>query len=353
MNKRYLVAAVGAALAVAGPAAFAVEAKISGQVNRGIMQVDDGTDSELIHVDTDTSSTRFRFTGSEEIMPGLKAGIVWEVEYQSNDSSVVTPTVRDSAGPSFGERKMEVYFQGGFGQVSLGQGDGAANGAIEVDLSGTSVVSYAGTADVGGAVAFVGGPTLGSVIGQQDFESRYDRLRYDTPTLGPVVLSVSSGTKDTSVAIDNGDVAELAAWLNFDLGAGGKLAAALGSSTKELGGATGDVETTGGSVSWLAPFGLNVTLARSNLQNDAGRDSDFTYAKVGYKVGPHAVSVDYALGEDEAAVGDEATHTGVQYVYVASKAVEVYGGYKTISLDRAVGSFDDITIALIGSRIKF
>lgn len=353
-----LAASVAGALALvaASGAAHALEAKISGQVNRAIFHVDDGIDSETLFVDNNNSSTRFRFTGSEDIGPGLKGGIVWEVEYKSNDAGAITiipggTNFKSVNNPTFNERKVELYFQGPFGQVTLGQGDGAVNGGTEVDLSGTSVVSFAGITFIGAAISFrqTGGgvgPTVGSQLSNQDFESRYDRVRYDSPALGPVKIAVSQGTSGGL------DVTELGVQFNQNLGAGGKLSLALGFSTKEVT-LTNDQETTGGSISWLHPMGWNVTVAHSNVENDVSRDSDFNYVKLGYKTGKHAVSVDYAQGDDQTLPGDKGQHKGVQYVYSASKAVELYGGFRTLSLDRTVGTFQDIDSLMVGSRIKF
>ncbi len=354
-----LSAAVASALAVLAAPAHALEAKISGQVNRAIMHADDGITSEIFHVDNDNSSTRFRFTGSEDLGGGLKVGIVWETEYQSNDSDKVTlsPLVKNAGGTAFGERKMEIYFAGAFGQVTLGQGDGAMNGGIEVDLSGTSVIGYSGTTDIGKAMAFrttAGGTTtatIGNSVSQQDFESRYDRLRYDSPKLGPITIAVSTGQSGGN------DVNEYGIWFSQDLGAGGKIAGALGFSTEDKStvapAAAGDEETTGGSISWLSRAGWNVTVAVSNVEDDTGRKKKFQYIKGGYMMGAHAFSIDFARGEDQAAVGDEAEHIGFQYVYLASKAVEIYAGVKNVSLDRPATALEDIQIVTVGSRVKF
>jgi predicted porin len=357
-----LSAAVASALAVLAAPAYALEAKISGQVNRAIMHADDGVDSEIFHVDPDNSSTRFRFTGSEDIGPGLKAGIVWEVEDQSNDSDKVTlsPVVKSVKGTTFGERKMEVYFAGAFGQVTVGQGDGAMNGGIEVDLSGTTVISYSGTADLGGAIGWRptgGGAAVSSLrgsINQQDFESRYDRLRYDSPKLGPITIAVSTGSNGSG-----NDAQEYGIWYSQNLGAGGKIAGALGFSTSDTATAApnvaGDKETTGGSISWLHPSGWNVTFATSQVEDDdpAGRKKKFNYVKGGYMMGKHAFSVDFARGEEQAAADEEAEHFGFQYVFVPTKAVDLYAGFKTVSLDRPGADFEDIQIITVGSRVKF
>lgn len=359
MDKKYLVAAIGAALTVAGPSAYALDAKISGQVNRAFMVADDGKDSESYYVDNGTSGSRFRFTGSEEVMSGVKAGIVWEMQYQSNDSSSVAQGSRNSS-PSLNERHQHVYFQGAFGQISLGQGDGAANGATEVDLSGTSLVNYAGNGDIGGAILyrFTDGTfstlSIGTSYSQQDFESRYDRFRYDSPKLGPVQLSASRGSKGSS------DVNEFAVWVNADMGGAGKLAAAVGYSDEDTTTIDFDNKTIGGSISWLAPFGLNVTAAYSKADVAAAtpttpeRDATFVYGKVGYKFGQHAIAVDVGYTDDLAAEGDEAAVTGIGYVFSPKNWAEIYAGFKVHAMDRDnVADLDDIKILTVGSRIKF
>src|SRR3990170_4024302 len=78
MQKKRLLVAASLALTAASAHAQGIEVKLSGQVNRGVMFVDDGVQSDAFHVDNDNSSTRFRFTGTGEVSPGLKAGLVFE-----------------------------------------------------------------------------------------------------------------------------------------------------------------------------------------------------------------------------------------------------------------------------------
>ncbi len=354
MNKKLLIAAVGTALTVAGPAVYAIEGKVSGQVNRAIMMADDGVNSETHYVDNNNSGSRFRFTGSADMLPGVKAGITYEVEFLSNSSSAVTNTLtgRSTTG-SFTDRVMEVYFQGAFGQLSLGQGLGAADGGVEVDLSGTSVINWSTGSLIGGALTFnsagvATAKTVSGVINSQDFESRYDRLRYDTPMFGPVNASISKGVTT------NGNVKEAAVRLNSDLGGAGKLAGAVGISKEDTTDPDFDNKTTGGSLSWLAPFGLNVTVATTSQTLTTTRKGKFQYLKVGYKVSAeHAVSVDFAAGDDQNAADDEAKQTGIGYVFSPKPWADLYAGYKIYSLDRPGTTYDDIKILSVGSRLKF
>ena len=255
MNKgRIVIAAALAASAAAVHAQEKLEVKLSGQVNRAVMFADDGHDSDIFFVDNDNSSTRLRFSGTGNVTPGLKAGLILEVEYQSSPSNLVTFADRDGGSPNFDERHVDLFFEGAYGKLSLGQGDGAANGGLEVDLSGTSVAHYADIAATGGALAFrtgggAAGPTLGSVLSQQDFESRYDRVRYDTPSFGGARVAVSMGAKDSR------DVQEAALWYSADFANAGKLAAALGWSNEDA----------------TVPGGIEDEVGRANFRNLFGR----------------------------------------------------------------------------------
>lgn len=221
-----------------------------------------------------------------------------------------------------------------------------------MDLSGTTLANYSGSGDFGGGIPFAGpggaGPAIDDVLGNQDFESRHDRIRYDTPAFGNTTLSLSLGSKSGN------DVTELAIRPEIDL-AGGKLEAAVGFSSEDKGGSAGDEQTFGGSVSWLGASGFNVTLAFSEKSDDnAGNpDSQYIYGKVGYRFGNHAVALDLGQASDFDAQGDDATSLGIGYVFKAAKWVELYGSLHTFSLDRPGADFDDIQTIMAGARLKF
>ena len=312
LRKTQVAAAVGAALFVTGTTVFAQAAptvQVYGQVSRALLFADDGTQSKWFHVDNEASGTRFGFTGTGQAMPGLRAGFRIELDLQSNESQRVnfsgTGPISNFPGHDedvggFAERHMDGWLEGSWGRFNLGQGDGAANGASESDLSGTGIANGIGVADLGGGFAFRTGAgvltanTIGGTLNQQDFESRYDRAMYTTPTWGGFRVQGSWGQNA------NADIKEIAAFYGAKLGGFGELAAALGWSEQGAvtAGGTRD-ETFGGSVSWLHGSGINVTLSYTTRDNPAVagatvRDSQFMYGKVGYKFGAHAVAVDYA-----------------------------------------------------------
>jgi hypothetical protein len=378
LRKTQVAAAVGAALFVAGTTVYAQTAptvQVYGQVSRALMHADDGTQNKWFHVDNEASGTRFGITGTGQALPALRFGFRIEVDLQSNESQRVNfgPTAVNSNFPGttsdrgFAERHMDAWVEGGWGRVNIGQGDGAANGASESDLSGTGMANGIGVADIGGgfvfrdsAGAFSTGNSIGAVINQQDFESRYDRLMYTTPTFGGFRVQASWGQKNDSAASTvNTDVKELAAFYGAKLGGLGELAAAIGWSSQGAAapGAEKD-ETVGGSISWLHGSGLNLTYAYTNRDNPvaagtAGRDSTFNYFKVGFKRGAHAIGVDYAMGDDFVTSGDEAKMYGIGYVWSPVRWLELYAAYKVHQLDVAAGSLEDIKIGTIGTRVRF
>ena len=326
-----------------------IEIRVSGQINRAILNANDGVNNEWFNVDNGNSTTRFRFTGDSEIMPGVKAGVLFEAEFPSNSSGAVSMAAR-SVAPVFTERHMDLYFSGRYGMLRMGQGDGAANGAAEVDLSGTTVVHYSSMTDVGSAFLFNAAPgtptaiTLGSVISNQDFESRYDRVLYRTPEFSGFTAEASWGNKAT-------DVIEAAVRYGGKFSFG-QIAAALGYSREDGAPGGSDDKTTGGSVSWLHGSGFNLTYTHT-MRDIPGTTGKFDYVKVGYKFGQHAVSVDYGQGKDQALTGDKATGMGIGYVWSPVGWAEVFGLAKQHSLDRPGASLLDMTFFMVGSRVKF
>ena len=341
------------ALAAGTAAAQDIQVRLSGQVNRALMHVDDGAESDSFNVDNGNSSTRFRFNADGPAGAGRRAGILFEVQFPSNPSGAVSFADR-SIDAQLTERHMDVFLTGGFGTVRLGQGDGAANGASEVDLSGTSLAHYSSSTDIGGAFQYrtggaLSGTSIGGSISNQDFASRYDRLLYQTPSFSGFIGEVSWGHKED-------DIAELALRYSGKIGALGTLAGAVGYSNT-FSSVDPPVQSTddkviGGSVSWLHDSGFNLTFSHTS-RDLSGRTGKFTYLKGGYKTGKHAVSVDYGMGDDQAASGDEATVFGIGYVFTPIAWAELFALYKVHSLDRPGVSLDDITVFMVGSRVKF
>jgi hypothetical protein len=63
-----------------------VKLTVSGQVNRGLLYVDNGDQDDFFHVDNDNSSTRVRFVGSGALTDDITVGSQIEVQFESNSA---------------------------------------------------------------------------------------------------------------------------------------------------------------------------------------------------------------------------------------------------------------------------
>lgn len=357
-----VIGIVAGVLLVGMSPAQALEVKLSGQINRAIMWADNGNNDELFHVDNDNSSTRFRLVGSEQVSDWVEVGVVWESQFESNSSANVDIGQDSDGRSSFTERKLEAWFGNqSAGKLWIGQGDGAADGTSEEDLSGTDVIMNSDVTHTAQSITFkdsddgdigLGAPpipvTLGDTRSNFDGLSRNDRLRYDSPQFFGATVSAS---------ITNGDAWELAGRWAGEFSGLGKITAAAG--LVDNGDRGADFQQLGGSVSWLAPFGLNVTFAGGIREwNEGPRDGDNSinlYTKVGCKWSRiHAVAAEFGQTNDLALEGDESRNVGAAYVVTPWSGVDFYATIRTFELERdGVDNIEDIGQIMVGTRVKF
>lgn len=345
MNKLILPATIAALMATA-PLAATADVKLSGQVNRMVAQVDNGIDSEIQHLDNSGSGTRFRLKGETDSGNGIMVGFYWETQYQSNRSTGVDGNTVTDIGDSFQPRMRDLYIKGAFGKVSMGQGNGAANGITEMEYTGTTYLTgYASPEDLWGGVTFGNtGTSVGDVVDGMDGLSRNDRLRYDSPKLGPVTLSVDTG---------QGGKTEFAARFDTAVG-GGKLKGGIGSWDRKDQVGTATAKGTAGSIAYMHGSGFNAAYAFGELDNGGTVDPENSMIILGYKTGVHAVSLRMGTTDDLNGANTSADSMGIGYVNRSLKAAELYVGYQTFELDDAAQpTAEDITIVFAGARVKF
>jgi hypothetical protein len=80
-------ALAGTALLLLPAVAQAVEVSLSGQVNRLIMNIDNGVKNGVVHADNTISGTRWRVEGMGEVDNDMTAGLIYESQMESNHSS--------------------------------------------------------------------------------------------------------------------------------------------------------------------------------------------------------------------------------------------------------------------------
>lgn len=340
LRKSSLAIAISSAL-ILSTASQAFEAKLSGQVSRMMVIPDDAAGDEIQHVDIGWSGSRFRFTGSDTADNGLTYGFRFEIQARENSAGASNGGTFGDTGDNQDNRYQDLYLSGDWGQVSLGKGDGASNGATEVDLSGTALSSSSNHQDNWGGYEIAPGVAWGTVFSMFDGISRQNRVRYDTPSFNGFKVAGSIG---------QGNATELGLTYkgNFD---GHRFGAAVFTTTSgEPDADTDGDDITGGSASLLLDNGLNFTIAYSDRDLEAGGSRDATTFKVGYKTGMHAFAID--VGESENAADQEGDTTGFTYSITPHNGVEIFATIRTLDSD-GVANSESADITAIGSRIKF
>lgn len=382
LRKTQLAAAVGAALLAGAvqaqtvaPGQTGINVQLYGHVNRALMFADNDLNSKWFFVDGQPSSTRFGIFAEADIQPGLRAGARIETEIRSNQSNAVNFTTPSTGSQSFTERFLEVFVRSGWGQINLGQGAGASDSTMETDFAGVDLALSNPMNDFGGAIPFtttVGGTTtasavtLDNVMNNLDGFSRLDRVMYTTPTFNGFRAQVSYGnTTGSGVVIAPGEAFEAGLFWNGKLA--GDIGFALGyaKSAPNTAGLE-DTEHMGGSASWLHTSGFSIGFAwgerdLSTAANTptAARTAEHMNVQVGYKWGGrHALGLKYEKTENVVANEDEGTGIGIGYVWNPIRWAEFYASYMIFSLDRApvagvAQEFNDVTVAALGTRIRF
>ncbi len=347
-------------------AAHAVKYKLSGQVNRAVQIVDDGVGSDIQHVDGDSSSTRFRFKGSEDIGNGLTAGINFEMEVESNSSNATTMKQTSDSNDGLTTRFAEVFFSGDFGKVSIGQGSDATDGAALADLNNAWIAGLENVTDFAENIEFRGsgqsflGITAGDVTPSYD-GGRRDRIRYDTPAIGPLSVAVSHATNDRVDVM--GKIAGSAGVGQYDV--------RVGYST--LGGSTVVDDSIVVSGAFKFAQGTSIAAAWGQLSRQGNNpDGDYYYIKLGHDLGNNSIAVDYKSAEDSASASSSicsssvnmstgtgwcgGTSFGLGFVHTMSKpGIDIYAGYRLFQLEDAASGVgeEDIYTFWMGSRIQF
>ena len=185
----------------------------------------------------------------------------------------------------------------------------------------------------------------GQTYSSFDGFGRYDGIRYDTPALGPVVVSATIG---------NDSKWDVAARVNTALG-GGQISGAVfyGENAHQ---GTSD-SRWGGSLSYLFAQGTSITGFYSENESTLANtpDADSWGVMLGHKWGPHRVSISYGEAGDVVA-GFEDSGWTVNYVHTIAKAkTDLYATFQHAELDTpaGVGAVEDHNIFAVGARVRF
>jgi hypothetical protein len=331
--------------------------KVNGHVNRAIVISDNGTTSGVHHVNSSFSQTRVRWIGTGKINKDLTAMTYIEVGHNSaNSSTQDLGDTGDGAADVWSNRFAEIRLSSkSMGTIYLGQGATATDGVSEADLSGTGLVSLNGLGTlISGDETFQlnGAASNGAVdthFSNFDGNGRQSRLRYDTPKFGGMNVSIDHANND-----------EWGVALRYAAKIGGMSVKAAIAHTDQTN--TGTVDFKHGAVSVLFPMGLSLTAGFASQDDEVGGANDneeWRYAKVGYKfkgssMGQTRLFADISQNEDRAAADQDSEYWSFGIVQIVEPlGMEVYGVYRTFSLDVAGADPDDVTSIAGGLRISF
>lgn len=339
-----------------------VKLAISGHINRAVNVADDGDKTKAYFVDNDVSNSRLRFVGTGQVTENTTLGSTLEIAFSPNNSFDVSQD--DESPDDFTDvRKAEAFARNdNFGQLLFGKGQAAADDTAEYDLSLVAgPIMYSGVADIVGGLQFTDGDDLtGITVGDAFFNfdgDRQDRVRYDSPVVGPgLQLSVSAGDdqRHDAALTWGGDYGD---WSGVDVGPFTTLGAVSIQDTDDS-----DLNwRLAGSFSALHnPTGLSLTVSGGKESRERRDDPYNLYGKLAWDTsffdfGQTGFGVDFTYGEHVSAEDDEGISFGVAAIQLIEEfGTELYAQFRIFDLDRdSGGSVDDIVVGTVGTRVKF
>ncbi len=374
--------------------AQAVDYQISGQVNRMIRFADDDVESDMQHLDNSANESRLNLSAGGEFA-GMRAEVFTELRLDSNASQNVGLYDDEDSRHGAKLEYADIRITADWGTVSMGRGDGAARFAQRQDLSGTDLADnfdfrrIAGLefrTDLGSPPGYYGDHAIGWFEG-----SRNDRIRYDSPSFGGSVASISFGegrsyelglTFDSALEAASSSAAGTsseAASSGFD---GLRIIAAIGYTDT---GESRDLDISNNShchycvedaiaasVSAIIAngFGLTVGYGSASMTNDTHgipgvtefKDIDGMYIKPFLRSGNHAYSLSFGTNSDIDATVDpmgfdgyDGGHWALSYQYNGESGVDVYASYQKLEMEGngTLVDLEDIKVLFGGVRLTF
>lgn len=308
MNKKLLVAAIGAAIA-AGPILAQAEVKLYGHAHMSVDMVDwdaaPGTDTDD-GMFVSTNSSRFGIRASEDLGSGLKATA--QYEFLFGQDTVNSPTTN---------RDNYIGLEGGFGALRLGQIDTA-------------------TKDIGGIADLFYREQLGesrSIINEGNADARISNgIHYFSPNFGGVTFKLQYGADEGT------DLDQMAANVRY---AAGPLTAGLGYLTTET--AADDIDVLRLAAKYDLGGGFTVAALWQDISAIGGvdgRDRSSYGLGASFKTGNNVFKAQYYIADER----DDLDETGgdliaIGWDHLFSKTVKGYVTYAMTSNDDATNAF--------------
>jgi len=334
---------------------------ISGALVRSMQYVDNGLSNDWRNIDGNTDNSRLRILVSGQMTESLKVGGTWEANLPTSNSVYGTTTsgttegvVSSGGDGQFGFRKAEVKFSHAtMGSLSIGQGTTSSDNKPSLDstVNNNAGMSHGGDILIYDKTALAHSAIIGADTMTSYFGGRADRIRYDTPSMGGFKVSGSVGEDNfydfgLTYGASFGDLKVAAAaqyrhlateYPNKNMGGGVAVKHASGLSAGAHYGkeSSTDPATEVKGSSWGLEAGYT-TSAMSNL-------------------GATSFSVIYAESDEALADNFEAENIGFHVSQKLPAGVDIFAAYELASFDDNVAttSLDDISVFLVGTRLKF
>lgn len=368
------------------PTLVNAEIEVYGQINRGVLFVDDGHDKNTFFVDSAYDNSLLGAKLINNINDDVKFGSqfdLWVMPNVSNDMAAKAVSQLNKHGKGENVKFGVVDFwvnSDKAGKISIGRGNTASKNTGMASLSGTDSINYAGASDMAGGMYFhpkgvdrsvqVGDARVGADDGIFDPISGagiVDRVRYDSPKFGPFILSTSIGEyKIDDVTKKN--YRDLAFVYEDDVGAF-KLKGAAAVVRHSKNDYIQAKKAYNGSFAILhVNTGLNAAVSLGKQKNSIAtsvpavsnvKNRNFSYVQVGkqsdlLECGKTNFAIDYWKANNTAQDYDKARAYGVGVVQKIDKInVELYAGVRNYKYETPSQQYDRIIAALLGFKVNF
>ena len=321
MKKHLIAAAVAGALAVPAMA----QVSVGGLVEVNYASTDnDGTTADTSKLGTSRhNSSNLKFTGSEDLGGGMKAGFRLEMRLDPVNGTIVDGNSAGS-GELF-ERGAEVSLEGGFGKIQLGKFDhiGGEN----------NDQGYFGSAGLGNQMLIEGAVEIGS-----DADGT---IGYTTPSLGGFKVNVTHSVADNSSSTA-GDTNTHDGITTY------QLSGSVAGMTLKLGG--GEEKETAGTKTKVqgVSVGYDFGMAKASLAYQkaevAGVDREFTGLNISAPIGDGLTLAGMYHKYDTTGTASDYEEMQVGLVKALSKRTNVIAAYA--SQDKGDGGEDSKVTSL-------
>lgn len=305
MNKKILVAAIGAALSVGMAAAQAAEVKISGYANISV-DVIEGASAQSTTENKQTSqvssnSSNIVISASEDLGNGLKGVFSLQEFYRMDNTGS-----RNSGGNAY------VGLQGGFGLIKAGSHDTPAK------LVGRSVDLF--------------GNQIGDSRNMGVNNTRAQNVvAYVSPNMGGFSFALAHATNLDNDTNNGNDTRANAVLLKYE---GGPVSVGVGiDDANSADGSNPRTTVIGGS---FGPFGgVKINALYQTVDTDTA-DTSTMGAGVAWKFGDNTLKAQYYTFEsDDTPAADNATMLAIGFDHAFSKAFTGYIAYATTDNEAA------------------